>query len=170
VGAAPIRPEILRNYFYGTAPEGPDFTGTVVSSPFTITTPWLIVPYAGYPVGNGNGLRIRLLDGQGNPAGSEIGCDGPNLDGIAYWTVDVRAHQGRRACLVLYDGRTDTEAWVAASPPIPADRPELAAQLARGLQGETHFGMRVAMALVALVALTCAAVGWKEDRARDGSG
>lgn len=163
-GAAPIRPDILRNYFYGTAPEGPAYTGIVVSTPFTITTPWLIVPYAGYPVGHGNGLRVRLLDDHGNQAGGEIGCPGPNIDGIAYWTVDVHAHQGRRACLVLYDGRSETEAWVAASPPIPTTRPELAEELARGLKGESHSAIRIAVALIALVGVGCAVLGLKQSR------
>ena len=134
-GAAPIMPELLRNNFYGTAPEGPALTGTMVSSPFVLTKPWLIVPYAGYPVGHGNGLRVRLIDEHDRQVGEEIGCPGPNLEGVSFWAADVRTHVGQRARLVLYDGRTDTEAWVAASPPIPADSPDLAATLIRGLPG-----------------------------------
>ncbi len=164
-GAAPISPEILRNQFFGTAPEGPGFTGTVVSSPFILTKPWLIVPYAGYPVGNGNGLRVRLVDAQGKQVGDEIGCNGPNLEGVGYWAADVRAHVGQRARLVLYDGRTDTEAWVAASPPIPAESPDLALTLAHGLQAESHSPVRISIALIALVGLVCAFLGWRRQRA-----
>jgi hypothetical protein len=163
-GAAPITPEILRNQFFGTAPEGPGFTGTVVSSPFVITKPWLIVPYAGYPVGHGNGMRVRLVDAQGNQAGEEIGCPGPNQEGVAYWAADVRAHVGKRARLVLYDGRTDTEAWVAASPPIPAESPDLALSLAHGLAAESHSSVRISIAVIALVGLLCAFLGWRRQR------
>jgi len=159
-GAAPIMPETLRNQFFGTAPAGPELTGTVLSSVFVLREPWLVVPFAGYPTANGNGLRLRLVDEQGRKVGEEIGCPGPNQDGIAYWLVDVRPHQGRRAKLVLYDGRTDTEAWVAAAPPIPTDNPELAAALAQGLQGETHGSMHTSLGLIALVAFLCAFLAW----------
>jgi hypothetical protein len=123
------------------------------------------VPYAGYPVGHGNGLRVRILDAQGNQAGDEIGCPGPNLESVSYWAADVRAHQGQRARLVLYDGRTDTEAWVAASPPIPAESPDLALSLAQGLQSETHSAIRISIAVIALVGLVCAGLGWRRSRA-----
>jgi hypothetical protein len=163
-GAAPIQPVTLRNQFYGTAPAGPELTCTVVSSTFALKHAWLVVPYAGYPVGHGNGLRLRILDAGGGAVVEELGCPGPNIDGIAYWPVDVRAHQGRQAQLVLYDGRSDTEAWVAAAPPIPADSAELAASLAQRLQGETHAGMHTALAIMALVAFGCALMIWWRRR------
>jgi hypothetical protein len=165
-GAAFINPEALRNHFYGTAPEGVGLTCTVVSSPFVLTKPWLIVPYAGYPVGNGNGLRIRIVDAQENRIGEEIGCHGPNIEGVAFWAADVRSHIGQRAQLVLYDGRTDTEAWVAASPPIPADSPVLAETLARGLKREAHVAMRISIGAIGLVAGFCGLVGWWDQRRR----
>lgn len=159
-GAAPIMPEALRNQFYGTAPAGPELTCTVLSSPFALTTPWLIVPYAGYPVGHGNGLRLRVVDDRDQQVGAEIGCDGPNLNDVGYWVVDVRAHQGRKARLVLYDGRTDTEAWVAAAPPIPTQDPGLAETLTRRLQNEKHASSHAAMAAIALIAFICTGVSW----------
>lgn len=159
-GAAPILPEVLRNQFYGTAPAGPEFTGTVLSSSFVLSKPWLVVPYAGYPVGNGNGLRLRIVDEQGRTMGNEIGCPGPNSTGVAYWSVDVRTQLGRRAQLVLYDGRTDTEAWVAAAPPIPTDNPGLAAALAQRLQSETLGSMHTSLGIIALVSTICAVVAW----------
>jgi hypothetical protein len=159
-GAAPILPEVLRNQFFGTAPAGPELTCTVDSSPFNLTTPWLIVPYAGYPVGNGNGLRLRILDEQGQAVGDEIGCPGPNLEGIGYWVVDVRNHPGRSAILVLYDGRTDTEAWVAVAPPIRTPDPAFAEVLAQGLANEKHAGTHRGLAIIALIAALCAAGSW----------
>ena len=137
----------------------------MVSSPFTLTKPWLIVPYAGYPVGNGNGLRVRILDAHGNKSGDEIGCPGPNIQGINYWSVDVQAHVGQQAQLVLYDGRTDTEAWVAASPPVPSDDPDLGLALARGLQSESYRSIRISLALIALLGLLRALLGWWRGRA-----
>jgi hypothetical protein len=159
-GAAPILPEALRNQFYGTAPEGPALTCVVLSSAFTLTHPWLIVPYGGYPTGNGNGLRLQILDARGELSDLEIGCPGPNLDGIGYWAVDATPYLGRKARLVLYDGRTDTEAWVAAAPPIPADSAELATTLAQRLKNEKHAGMHASLAVIAAVALACWLAAW----------
>lgn len=163
-GAAPIHPEMLRNQFYGTAPQGPGYTGTVISSPFPLTSPWLVVPYAGYPVGDGNGLRIRLLDAQGRDTPHEIGCHGPNIDGIGYWSVDVREYQGRQARLVLYDGRTETMGWVAAAPPIPTDDTSLAVKLEQGLRNEKHAGLHLSLMVIAAVALLCTAICWGQRR------
>jgi drug/metabolite transporter superfamily protein YnfA len=165
-GAAPLLPENLRNQFYGTAPAGPELTCTVVSSPFELTQSWLVVPYAGYPVGHGNGLRLRLIDDHGERIGEEIGCPGPNGDGIAYWVVDTRKLVGRRAQLVLYDGRTETEAWVAAAPPIPTDRPQLAVTLAEGLRNESHASAHASLGLIALVSFICVGLGWMRHRTR----
>jgi hypothetical protein len=159
-GAAPILPADLRNKFYGTAPAGPELTCTVLSSPFIITKPWLVVPYAGYPVGDGNGLRLRIVNAQGEPAGTELGCHGPNLDGISFWAVDVHTFIGQPARLVLYDGRTDTQAWVAAAPPIPADSAAQATVLALRLQGEKHASLHVALGFIAALAYLGAVVFW----------
>lgn len=157
-GAAPITPEVLRNQFYGTAPEGPELTCAVLSSAFEITKPWLVVPYAGYPIGNGNGLRLRVLDQDGREHVDEIGCPGPNSEGVAYWTVDVHALQGRQVQLVLYDGRTGTEGWVAAAAPVPTDDPKFAESLAGRLQREGHIASHAALGAIALIALLCALV------------
>jgi hypothetical protein len=160
-GAAPIAPVELRNMFYGTAPAGPGFTGTVLSSPFTLTKPWLVVPIAGYPTGEGNGLRLRIA---GNSPEPEIGCPGPNQDGISYWTVDVRAYQGRQARLVLYDGRPGPQGWVAAAPPIPTDNPGIAADLAQRLDRESHASLHSSLAMIGLIALLCTLVSVRHRR------
>jgi hypothetical protein len=159
-GAAPLSPVEVRNQFFGTAPAGPEFTGTVLGSPFTLTHPWLVVPIAGYPTGDGNGLRLRLLDAAGNWQGQEIGCSGPNQDGIAYWPVDVTAHVGQRAQLVLYDGRAGQQGWVAVAPPIPTDSPALATQLAQRLHLETHGQLHASLGVMAVIAFLCAFASW----------
>lgn len=163
-GAAPLSPVELRNRFFGTAPAGPNLTATVLSSPFRLTHPWMVVPYAGHPTAHGNGLRLQILDDSGREVVTEIDCPGPNLDRVAYWTAPTRAHLGRLARLVLYDGRTDTEAWVAVAPPIPTDDPELAVSLARRLQQEEHAGLHASLAAIALVALAGSVVAWRGRR------
>jgi len=159
-GAAPILPEVLRNKFFGTAPDGAALTCTAVSSVFELTQPWLIVPFAGYPVGNGNGLRLRILDQTGHKQTDEIGYKGPNLEGIAFWTIDTRPYQGRQGQLVLYDGRTETEAWVAAASPVPTEDPNLAEKLALRLQSEEHDGSHATLAIIALISALCATISW----------
>ena len=144
IGAAPLSPPEFRNLFFGTAPEGPGYTGTVLSSPFLLASQWLVVPYAGYPVSHGNGLRIRLEETEG-PALTEVTCEGPNSPEVAFWVADVRAYPGRLARLVLYDGRTDQQGWVAAAPPIATPDPALADRLAARLPREriapTHLAL-----------------------------
>ncbi|MFO1449240.1 MAG: hypothetical protein U1F61_13890 [Opitutaceae bacterium] len=163
-GAAPLSPVELRNQFFGTAPAGPGFTGTVLSSNFVLSKPWLIVPYGGYPVSDGNGLRVQLLDDSGTNLVGEIGCPGPNLNGIGYWAVDTKAYLGRPARLVLYDGRSETEGWVAAAPPIPADNAELATTLEQRLQNENHAGLHASLAALALAGLAGWFVAWRAGR------
>ncbi|MDQ5977312.1 MAG: hypothetical protein QG602_284, partial [Verrucomicrobiota bacterium] len=163
-GAAPLSPPELRNRFHGTAPEGPGWTGTVLSSPFTLSQPWLVVPFAGYPTGDGNGLRLRLLDAEGIWQGEELSCQGPNQEGIAYWTIDVTAHRGRQARLVLYDGRTEDQAWIAVAPPIPTDRPNLAVDLTQRLQRENQSRLHATLAVLALAAYLGAFVSWRNRR------
>lgn len=163
-GAAPLSPAALRNLFYGTAPAGPEWTGTVLSSDFALGQPWLVVPFAGYPTGHGNGLRLRILDAEGRWTGEEIGCPGPNQDHIAYWTVDVRAHHGRRAQLVLYDGRTGTEGWIAVAPPIPTPNAELARSLAAGLTQESYVRLHSSLAVIGLIAWGMAFATWWHRR------
>ena len=165
-GAAPLAPIELRNRFHGTAPAGPEFTGVVLSSPFVLTKPWLIVPYAGYPAVAGNGLRLRLVDAKGAQVGDEIGCPGPNQDGVSYWAVDVTKHVGARARLVLYDGRNAQEGWIAVAPPVPAGSAELASQLAVRLQRETQGRLHTSLAIIALVSYLAACMAWRSSRSR----
>ncbi|MFM1852122.1 MAG: hypothetical protein RIS54_1806 [Verrucomicrobiota bacterium] len=165
-GAAPLTPPILRNLFHGTAPAGPTFTGVVVSAPFTLQSPWLVVPYAGYPTGHGNGLRLRLLDAHSADTSEEIGCPGPGGDRIRFWTVDTSRLQGRQARLVLYDGRTDTEAWVAVAPPVPTTDPQLAGVLTQQLIREQQGATRVTLWVITLVAVGGLLASWRYNRFR----
>lgn len=152
-GAAPVNPVELRNRLYGTAPAGPALTCTIFSSAFTVTKDWLVIPYAGYPVGVGNGLRVQLLAAGDGHVEREIECLPPNLDGLGFCAVDLKAVRGRQVRLVLYDGRVDTEAWLAIAPPIPTDSPELAVNLAQRVRIEQHSSLPVAFTVMGLVAL-----------------
>lgn len=153
-GAAPVRPIELRNRLYGTAPAGPALTCTVFSSPFTVTKDWLVIPYAGYPVGVGNGLRVQVLSPDRSRVEREIECLPPNLDRLGFCAVDLKPVRGRSVRLVLYDGRVDTEAWVAAAPPIPCDSPELSTSLAKQVEFEQHSSLPVSFFVIGLLALS----------------
>jgi len=135
VAAAPLSPLAVRLQFGGTNPGSTAFTCTAWSKVFPVRSPWFVVPIAGWPTANGNGLRLRIEEPDGRFI-TEVDCPGPNSADIGYWTADVRAYAGKQARLVLYDGRTDTEAWVAAAPPIATDDPALAARMAAALPME----------------------------------
>lgn len=161
VGAAPLGPVELLKRLRGTAPAGPALTCTIFSSAFTVTKDWLIIPYAGYPIGVGNGLRVQLLAPDETGVEREIDCLPPNLEGLGYHAVDLKSVRSRRVRLVLYDGRVDTEAWVAVAPPIPADSPELATVLARRVQAERDSALPLSFAVIGLVALGGAIVAFR---------
>ena len=122
-GGAALWPEDFRNNFFGTHIDGPAFKGVAVSSAFPLTSPWYVVPYAGYPVSPGNALRLRIEDGTGRVL-AQIECPGPNPGpgptDIGFWAVDVGRYAGQTGRLVIHDGRDDAEGWVAAAPPQPA--------------------------------------------------
>ena len=152
-GAAPLASPELRTFFYGTAPDGPALTGEVWSNPFPLTSPWLVVPFAGYPTNAGNAIRLRIENDAGATL-EEIACPGPTPRDIAFWSVDVRRHLGQRARLVLYDGRTDDAGWVAVAPPIAATDAGLAERLARQLPLER---MSATHSVLAWIAIACGA-------------
>ena len=164
-GGAALWPDDFRNFFYGTLIGGADFTGIAQSSRFPITTPWLIIPFAGYPVSAGNGLRVSIEDADGQRL-EEIGCPGPNPADIDFWAVDVRAFSGRFARVMLYDGRKETESWVAAAPPQPAGSPDLADVHRRDRAAEpTRFGQN-SLGIIALASLLLAAISALASRPR----
>jgi len=165
VGAAELSPPELRRLFFGTSPEGPGLTGTFLSTRFTLGSPLLVVPHAGFPVGNGNGLRIRIETPDGRTV-TELACEGPNPAEIGFWTVDVRRYLGQPARLVLYDGRTETEAWVAAAPPIATSDPILASTLARRRQLENLAPAHHALGAIALSSFLLAALSFILSRPR----
>lgn len=161
-GTAPLSPEELRHQFAGTDVDGPGFTCTAWSDPFPIQSPWFIVPHAGWPTAHGNGLRLRI-ETPGGQLIQEIGCGSTIAPEVEFTAVDTSAFLGQRARVVLYDGRTTTEGWVAAAPPIAAAHPELAQTLARGFAHErlapahTAFLWLAVSALAVGVAATAAA-------------
>ncbi len=158
LASVPLSPPDVRLQFSGTNPGGDDFTCTAWSQPFTLTTDWVVVPHAGYPTANGNGLRLRIEAGDGSMI-TEIACPGPNAFDIFFWNADVREHRGKQARLVLYDGRTDTDAWVGAAPPILTNDPGLAPELARRLPLERLAHVHAACGRLALVSILLLA-GW----------
>jgi hypothetical protein len=129
-GGAALWPEDFRNVFYGTHIDGPAFTGRAQSSLFPVRSPWLVIPFAGFPASPGNSLRLQIEAEKDQPP-AEISNPGPNPADIDFWSVDVRAYTGRQARLVFYDGRTDAAGWLAAGPPQPAPDARQGPRLAR---------------------------------------
>ena len=156
-GGANLWPGDFRNLFYGTHIDGPGFIGAAQSSPFPITSPWLIIPFAGFPVSEGNGLHLRIEDAAGHPL-AELACPGPNPSDIDFWAADVSAYRGRSARIIFIDGRNDTQGWVAAASPQPAKGPERAAAFRRDRASEPTRSGQAALGLIALGSLLlCAA-------------
>ena len=157
IAAVPLSPLEVRLQFSGTNPGSTAFTCTAWSQAFPVRSPWLVVPFAGYPVAHGNGLRLRIEE-PGGAFITEVGCEGPNTPEISFWVADVRPYLGKQARLVLYDGRNDTDAWVGAAPPIATDDPALVGRLAAGLAHErlapAHFAFgRLALASTILLSV-----------------
>ena len=153
-GGANLSPGDFRNLFYGTHIDGPGFVGVAESSAFPIKSPWLVIPFAGFPASAGNSLRLRLEDVAGKTL-AELTCPGPNpnFGEIDFWAVDVKPYAGNLARLVFIDGRTDAEGWIAAAPPQAAKGPEQAATFRRARASEpTRFG-QASLAAIAFVAL-----------------
>lgn len=151
-GTAPLSPETLRHQFAGTDVDGPGFTCTAWSDPFPIRSPWFIVPHAGWPIAHGNGLRLRV-ETPGGQLIQEIGCGSTTAPDVEFTALDTSAFIGQRARVVLYDGRTTTEGWVAAAPPIASAAPEQAEALARGFAHERLAPVHTAFLWVALTGL-----------------
>jgi hypothetical protein len=103
-------------------------------------------------VANGNGLRLRIEEADGKFI-TEVECMGPNPQGIGFWTADVRDYAGKMARLVLYDGRTGTEAWVAAAPPIATQDAALATALSRRMQREQLRPLHTSLGVLALISI-----------------
>jgi hypothetical protein len=163
IGAALIDPPELRALFTGTHPEGTALTCTAVGRAFPVYTPWIVVPHAGWPVANGNGLRLRIEEADGQFI-TEVECMGPNPQAIGFWTADVRDYAGKMARLVLYDGRTGTEAWVAASPPIATQNADLATTLSRRMQREQLRPLHTSLGVLSLISALGAGVAWWSNR------
>ncbi|MEO6875656.1 MAG: hypothetical protein ABI222_12625 [Opitutaceae bacterium] len=158
-GGANLLPGEFRNLFYGTHIDGPSFIGSAQSSLFPIKSPWLVIPYAGFPVSPGNALLLRIEDASGKTL-AELACPGPNpaFNAIDFWAVDVRAFSGRSARLVFHDGRNDAEGWIAAAPPQAVKGPERAASFRRDRASEpTRFG-QASLGIMALASLLLAAL------------
>ncbi len=129
-GGASLWPENFRNVFYGTHIDGPGFIGRAESSLFKLESPWVVIPFAGFPASPGNSIRLQIMPENGQPT-VELICPGPNPADLDFWSVDVRAYPGRQARLVYFDGRNDAAGWIAAVPPQPARDGEQARRLQR---------------------------------------
>lgn len=161
-GAAALSPGELRNHFFGTHIDGPDFVGTVRSQAFKIETPFLVVPVAGYPASGANQLALTVEGAEP----STTTYAGPNPAGIGFWTIDTRAFVGRTARLELHDARIDGEGWIAVAPIHPASKASDGARLASAWAAEQSLGARtalVALCAFSLLAALVSAFTWRRS-------
>lgn len=155
-GGAGLWPENFRNTFYGTHIDGPAFTGSARSSTFPLTSPWLVIPIAGFPASTGNQICLRVEDAAGGIIVDLI-CQEPNPADIAFWQVDVREHRGRLGRILFHDGRADAEGWVAAAAPQFVDDARTGQRLNAAWKHEQTAGAHSSLGLItaALFVATC---------------
>ncbi len=165
-GAANLSPESLRNLFVGTHLDGPDFTGTVRSQPFTLTSPWLVVPVAGFPSAPDNSLTLVVEGSSPGTADAAVRCDLPAPRDVGFWSIDVSAWRGRAARLVLRDSRTADQGWLAIAPPQPAESAAAAARRAAAWEAERSVAVRPTLLAVLAVALIGVAASLMSARRR----
>lgn len=150
-GAAGLAPESLRNLFYGSHLDGPDFTGVIVSTPFAIAHDWLVVPVAGFPASAGNSLTVQIEEADGSPV-ARLDHPGGNPHDVGFWALDLAAHRGRQARIILTDGRTGDAGWLAVAPPFPLADAEAATRRNEAMAAERSSAARQNLIVLALVA------------------
>lgn len=155
VGGASLWPENFRNLYFGTHIDGPAFTGRAESSRFKLTSAFLVVPFAGYPSTPGNSLTFEILD-DSNHVTETKRYTGANPDQAGFWGIDIRAHFGKSARLVIQDGQaTGIESWIAVAPPLQVPR-DNSAVLNAQWQAERTASAHVSLGLFSLAAFIVA--------------
>lgn len=157
IGAAALAPESLRNLFYGSHVDGPGFSGVIASEAFPVAHDWLVVPVAGFPASAGNALALEIEQPDGTPA-VRLAYTGANPRDVGFWALDLRAYRGRSARLVLTDGRTGDEGWLAVAPPYPVDNAAAATSRDAAWAAERSNAARRTLILLALVAGAAAGI------------
>lgn len=152
-GAAALTPESLRNMFRGTHVDGPGFTGRVVGDAFRLESPWLVVPFAGYPIAPGNGLALVIEDGTPGREPTRLSCAIPVRRDLGFWVIDVGAYRGKSARLEIVDGRTGEEGWLAVAPPQAFPDELAAARVGAAWNAERTLAARRTLAAAAAVGL-----------------
>ncbi len=105
-------------HFWGTSIGGDRFTGTLVSTPFTLTENALYVPIIGYPATPGNALELEILRDDASVE-TRLKYAGANpQESPQLWEIDTGLWRGRRARLVLRDTLTGYGGWLGIGQPI----------------------------------------------------
>ena len=164
VGAAGINAEHLRNLFFGTSPDGPSFTGTIQSTPFKVRSPWLIIPYAGFPASPGNEMSLTILDPNADGKGVRINFSGTNPIDVGFWAVDVTRYPGANALLVLSDGNAGDRGWLAAAPPLPAYSAGQGPAMQQAWNTERSARARFTLLAISILGLVLAAISHLQFR------
>ncbi len=150
VGAADVTPGDVRNLFHG-----PVDLGRVRSNSFHLITPRLIVPFAGHPTAPGMALQVVVEDGKGSTVHVYACADAAVAD-VNFWELDVSGNQKRSAYLMLADGSSEPNGWIAAAPPQYAWNPGQGAVRTQAWAGETHASAHATLGLVGALSL----LGW----------
>lgn len=107
-----------RSVWFGTYVGGDAYTGTALSTEFSISESEIAIPIIGYPSSPGNSLALEILGTQGDVVHS-ITCQARNpRESVGIWSIDVSAWIGHRARLRLFDGLTSMRGWLGAGPPL----------------------------------------------------
>ena len=104
--------------FWGTAIGGDSFTGTLISTPFTLAENALYVPIIGYPATPGNALQLEILRDDASVE-TTLKYNGANPEeSPRLWEIDTGIWRGRRARLILHDTLTGSGGWLGIGQPI----------------------------------------------------
>lgn len=120
--------------FFGTYLDGDAFTGELVSSEFSISASFVLIPVTGYPKGPGNSLRLELLADNGSVTHQSYFNDRAPGERIGVWTLAVIAPPGSKARLVLSDQSREARGWLGVGVPRLSDDASAARSLEIGLE------------------------------------
>ena len=134
--------------WWGTYVDGDGFTGTITSTPFTLSEPLVHVPITGYPNFGRNSLALEIFGANGKVR-SSIAYTGSNPgEHPGRWDISTAEWVGAQARLVLTDRETAPRGWLAVGAPVIRARPGV-----RWLEGVPRNYGRFAIASLTLAVL-----------------
>ena len=111
-----------RSVWFGTYVGGDAYTGTVTSTPFSLSGPEIQIPIIGYPASTGNSLALEILDAKGTVVDSIVFNSLNPKERVALWNISVKAWAGLSARLKLTDGLQGMQGWLGVGRPFGDSR------------------------------------------------